>query len=197
MFLLKLTKYAFFIFMLLATQLGYAADSTCHENTPGQMTDRFTDLGDGTALDTQTKLIWQRCNFGQVWHADSDSCQSFTTKQTWRDSLTAIKNYNDTAFAANLPDDWRMPNIKELSSIIDLSCAGLTLNTEIFLVDEKSVYWTSTPNAAGISFKLNSDSTGYIDENLIWTIDTEKGTEQVEALSSTRMTIMVRGPEEP
>jgi len=184
-----------------AINSGFAVTpSTCFDNTPGNITDRYTDLGDGTVLDTLTDLIWERCNLSQVWSTTSEACQSFTKTRNWRDSLLAIQNYNANQFALGLPDNWRMPNIKELSSIINLSCVNYALDGEIFPSAE-TVYWSSTPNAANVNSEEildeNDALTGYQDENYIWIINTLTGREEFIGISNSAATILVRNPTNP
>lgn len=194
------------IVILLALFLSVISSSfattpgTCFDNTPGNSQNRFTDLGDGTVLDTVTELIWERCNLSQVWSTTTEACQSFTQTRTWRDSLVAIQNYNSNQFALGLPDNWRMPNIKELSSIINLSCVNYALDGEVFPSAE-TVYWSSTPNAANVKSEEILDEnqvlTGYQDENFIWIINTLTGREEFIGISESAATLLVRNPTNP
>lgn len=190
----------FFSLFALLNHAHAATQNPCYENTPGQNTNRFSDQGDGTVLDTQTKLIWQRCNLGESWHVESETCKSFPASKNWRDSLASIKPFNDTQFANGLPDDWRMPNLKELASIVDVNCPNQTMNTLVF-PSARASYWTSTPNAGDVNqakiLDANQVLTGYRDENLIWTIHTLTGRERAEPLSLFRSTLLVRGPDTP
>jgi len=174
--------------------------STCFDNTPGHVKDRYTDLGDGSVLDTLTGLIWERCNLSQTWSTTTESCLSFTKTRNWRDSLVAIQNYNANQFALGLPDNWRMPNIKELSSIIDLRCVNYALDGEIF-PNAETVYWSSTPNAATVKYENILDENGEIvgkqDENFIWIINTLTGREEFIGISDTAATMLVRNPVDP
>ena len=60
----------------------------------------FEDNSDGTVTDHSTGLMWQQ--------ADSGSGMD------WEDALTYAENLTEGGY-----DDWRLPNIKELQSIVD------------------------------------------------------------------------------
>jgi len=187
---------------------NYAAESRnhtttqneCNAFTPGQISNRFTDLADGTVFDTLTDLIWERCNLSQVWSSTTESCQSFTKTRNWRDSLVAIQNYNANQYALGLPDNWRMPNIKELTSIVNPSCISHALDQETFLSIE-AAYWSSTPVAEKVYEKtvFNPDGTisGYQDENFIWIVNTITGRDTHRELSNEAATLLVRNPTNP
>lgn len=71
--------------------------------------DRFTDNGDGTVKDNLTGLVWlQNANIGNP--------------QTWNNSLTWVNTLADDGVIlmdGSSAGDWRLPNIKEMLSLID------------------------------------------------------------------------------
>jgi hypothetical protein len=70
---------------------------------------RFTDNGDGTVADNLTGLIWLK-------NAD---CLG---RKYWNEALDASNNLADGDCGLNddsIPGDWRLPNIRELHSLID------------------------------------------------------------------------------
>jgi hypothetical protein len=117
---------------------------------------RFTDNNsDGTVTDNLTGLIWLKnanCNNGQM---------------TWTDALNFAKTLFDGSTTHNSGDcdltdgssagDWRLPNYKELFSLIDaeyyspaLSNAAGTLKWvegDAFSGVQTSNYWSSTTDA--------------------------------------------------
>jgi len=121
------------IVILLATTSGVAAEVVCsgYENqailasTP---TAHFTDHGDGTVTHIPTGLTWMRCILGQSW--DGTSCGGMESYLTWSEALAAIEQLNVTGYAGH--NDWRLPNINELASIIEDRCANPSLNTVLF-----------------------------------------------------------------
>jgi hypothetical protein len=90
---------------------------------------RMVDNKDGTVTDTKTGLIWQQAEAGLM--------------TTWEDALTYCENLN----LAN-HDDWRMPNINELGSLVDYSKDDPAIDTVAFPDAVSSDYWSSTTPAA-------------------------------------------------
>lgn len=70
----------------------------------------LADNGDGTILDKRTGLIWQKCAYGQ---ANDATCSTAPTPITWANALISCSNLNLAG------KSWRLPNIAELSSIMD------------------------------------------------------------------------------
>ena len=120
---------------------------------------RYTDNGDGTISDQHTGLMWMTCTYGQTY--SSGSCTGTATSGDWEDAFAAA----DTSNAANNGDgtyghkDWRLPNKKELSSIVDLGNTPSTVNQTIFPSTQGAAYWTSTPSAADDSKAFTIDFT--------------------------------------
>jgi len=101
----------------------------------------FIDNADGTITDAATELMWQQADDGSGY--------------LWEDAL---------AYAENLTlaghDDWRLPNAKELESIIDYTRSPTTTNSAAIdplftcstIIDEAGntnypFYWSSTTHA--------------------------------------------------
>ncbi len=104
-----------------ATQGGYVVvdtgQTTCYDNTspitcPGEgeafygqdaqhagNQPSYVDNGDGTVTDLNTGLMWQ---------------QTYSGKMTWDDALAEAETFSLAGY-----DDWLLPTIKELYSLID------------------------------------------------------------------------------
>ena len=87
----------------------------------------FTDNGDGTITDSSTGLMWMKNDSG--------------TTMNWSAALNYAEGIEFAMFT-----DWRLPNAKELQSIVDYTHApdatnptmrGPALNTTIFNLSEK------------------------------------------------------------
>lgn len=123
--------------------LGQAAQ-TCFSHIPATTpTGRFTDNGDGTVTDTATLLQWKRCVEGMSWNGTA--CNGTAGTFTWQQALQAPAAINVGAgFAGH--NDWRVPNIKELETIIESQCIDPQINETVFpnTVSFWS-FWSSTP----------------------------------------------------
>ena len=73
---------------------------------------RFIPSDDGTEVtDTLTGLIWRRCAAGMSWNNDDQRCDGTSTAFQWKDALEFAR--------ANHKGGWRIPNVKELISLLD------------------------------------------------------------------------------
>ena len=140
-------------------QLGeafYGQDANYNINLPS-----YTKLGqNGTPLsDTTTQAdgwIMTRDNVnGLIWEIKTDdgSINDTDSKYTWSYAQSwFITQLNQQGFAGF--SDWRLPTIKELSSLINNGIAypGPTIDTAWFPHTTTSVYWSSTASAYGTSF---------------------------------------------
>ena len=89
---------------------------------------RFTDNGDGTVTDNLTGLIWAQ-------NANLDGAK------TWADALSYVNGLDHATY-----DDWRLPNVNELESLINAEQASSAawLNAQGFTDVQAGTYWTST-----------------------------------------------------
>ena len=72
----------------------------------------YTDNGDGTVTDPTTGLVWMRCAMGQKW--DGSDCLGAAGGYNWTDANALT---GTTKFAGQ--SDWRLPNVRELATIVD------------------------------------------------------------------------------
>jgi hypothetical protein len=98
-------------------------------------TPRFTDPGDGTVTDTLTGLMWTK----------ETNLSSGT--RTWQGALDDVAAINSGAGLGGY-HDWRLPNRKELFSLIDYSRYYPTLRVgHPFQNVQPDAYWSSTTYA--------------------------------------------------
>src|SRR4030095_14070418 len=96
---------------------------------------RFVDNGDGTVTDHCTGLMWQK-----------DTADTNGDGQTPDDGSDALPWCAALAYCENLSfaghDDWRLPNVRELESIVDYG--GVRSSIDPVFGALSSVYWSST-----------------------------------------------------
>jgi len=142
-----------------------------------QTNTRFSQHSNGTISDSTTGLIWKRCAEG----LSGENCTTGTAAQTtWMLALQHVAAVNADALAGTQVyqhlgySDWRLANIKELASIIDLRCTLPASNIALFPnLPHDLLHWTSTPTASnnmawsiefihGHSVPTNKAESGYI-----------------------------------
>ncbi len=106
----------------------------CVRGKSGYGENRFRDAGDGTVVDEATGLIWQK--------ADSRKPMNWTQALAYAESLKLAGR-----------DDWRLPNVKELQTIVDYTKApdatgrsrrGPAIDDVFGLTETESWFWSST-----------------------------------------------------
>lgn len=94
----------------------------------------FVDNGDGTITDSATGLMWMKSDSG--------------SSMNWEEALAYSEGLEYAGY-----DDWRLPNAKELQSILDYSRApdaadpsrrGAAIDPVFTLTETESWFWTST-----------------------------------------------------
>ena len=107
---------------------------------------RYADPGDGTVVDTQTGLMWKKCSEGMTWNGTSGSCAGVATQFNWGGALDLANNVNNGSAGEKLGhSDWRLPNAKELASLVERKCFNPAVNAGYLLGTESDYYWSSSP----------------------------------------------------
>lgn len=107
------------------------------------------DNANGTVNAPKTELIWKKCSEGQSWDAGSNSCVGSVIRYTWAQALQRAKDVNNGTEGENLgKSDWRVPNSKELSSIVELKCWDPSISISVFPSTPSWWYWSSSPYAS-------------------------------------------------
>ncbi len=103
--------------------------------------DNDTDPLSGTVLDQVTGLRWMKCSMMSGGTLDvSSECDGKSTKYQWEEALNACENLEFAGI-----DSWRLPNIRELQSIVIYYKSFLPyINTKSFPNTKHDIYWSST-----------------------------------------------------
>lgn len=120
------------------------------------------ELHDDQVIDLRTGLVWQRCSAGQTW--DGSTCTGTATIHTHADALGLARQANPS----NNPSGWRLPNVKELASLLDMGCDKPAIDASVFPATPQNLAWSSTPNAkrpniawaVDFAYSYVSDQTG-------------------------------------
>lgn len=96
------------------------------------------DNGDATVTHLSTGLTWKKCSEGY----SGDYCTGPSTAFNWIQAQDAATAANNANFAGH--NDWRVPNYKELQSIVETGCQNPSINWTRFPNTPPGQYWTST-----------------------------------------------------
>lgn len=124
---------------------------------PAQQTGRFSISSDGTEVtDNVTRLTWRRCVEGMHW--DGSNCSG--TGATFN-HVGATQHAASQANSAKL---WRLPDIKELTSIVDYTHYNPVIDSLTFPnIPTNEKYWSSTlvaGNEANHAWKVDFQTGG-------------------------------------
>lgn len=116
----------------------------CVRGNPGYGKNDFRDNADGTITDRATGLMWSKADSGKGMN--------------WQDALAWVQESNARRFLGH--NDWRLPSVKELQSIVDYTrCPdtthtpaidpmfGCTAITNEVGETDYPFYWSSTTHA--------------------------------------------------
>lgn len=110
----------------------------CVSNSVPTKNKRLVNNGDGTILDLDTSLVWQRCNAGQT---NLTTCSGGTNLLTdWNGAISYCQSLNLAG------KTWRLPNARELRSLLDffLTYGSPGFDSLYFPNTASADYWTST-----------------------------------------------------
>ena len=135
---------------------------------------RFTDNGDGTVTDNLTSMVWAKdANLMKTRDPGFDNDLTFSWVSStagdgavmWQHALDYIKKLNTENYLGY--NDWRLPNINELNSLIDLQKTSPALpsshpftNLQYSNSSNWIRYWSSTTSVAfpDNAFSVDMDS---------------------------------------
>lgn len=123
----------------------------------------FTVSADGQEVtDVKTGLIWRRCAEGMTASGGTCTGAAPSNFEAHESALTHASTQ-----ASNTGVAWRLPNIKELSSIVDISRSNPAIDTVAFPATPANGFWSSSPHTGNpdftwaVSFSSGSVYGGY------------------------------------
>lgn len=115
---------------------------------------RYTYSPDGAqVIDSQTGLTWRRCSEGQSWSAGN--CTGSATRHDTHREASALARTSG----------WRLPNIKELSSLVDTSQLQPAIDNTAFPNTSPWFYWSSSPAGGDINVWTVNFISGEVDSS--------------------------------
>ena len=90
-------------------------------------------------IDLSQKLEWMTCTVGMKWNQNKCIGKPIKVKLDQIDSI--ISQAND-----QLEGNWRLPNRKELESLVCKDCKTVKINLKIFPNTPPEPFWTSEKN---------------------------------------------------
>lgn len=135
-------------------------DSTLPYHPNASVWPRYTpyaENGDGTATDNLTGLMWIQCAYGQTWSA-GPSCSDSAGAMFWQDAM----NYCDGLSYAG-QDDWRLPSVKELATLVDASRFTPAVQASAFPGSFSTYFWSSSSyaNDGNLAWGVTFDGSAY------------------------------------
>ena len=133
----------------------------------------YLDHGDGTLTDRYTQLMWQVCTLGLNYSANG-TCVGTSTASSWQGALAGANANADYGHS-----DWRLPNKKELDSLVEVACYRPAIHQSLFVSTELGWYWSSTP---------------YVDQSdRAWSVDFSWGAVEARLKNELGYVRLVRG----
>jgi hypothetical protein len=145
----------------LLAQAQQQCNGHIHFATPDT---RYTVTTPGTITDKRSGLMWMRCPLGYSFSDNGtpdilqdDHCtliSGSTGSYTWTQALQARVDLNQAGGYAGYTD-WRVPNFKELDTIVETGCVNPTINLTTFPDTLPVAFYTSSaqfPSGNPISY---------------------------------------------
>jgi hypothetical protein len=94
---------------------------------------KYSARGD-EVIDQKTNLIWRRCAEGMSW--SGTGCTGTASAFTHEQALLVAQSQSG----------WRLPNVKELGSLLDRSRTYPAMDAVAFPASPMGWFWTATPD---------------------------------------------------
>ena len=119
------------------TSYGASPDDADYTSTSSFTCDMsFTDNTDETITDNCTGLMWDKCSQG----LSGSSCTIGSATTTyWEEAKVSCENSTSSNYS-----DWRLPNVKELMSIVNYERFSPSIDPAYFSATVSGYYWSAT-----------------------------------------------------
>ena len=117
------------------------------------------ELDKGVWTDPKTGLMWARISIGQKW--ENGQCVGNAQKIDWFDAQTACKNFRLAGF-----NDWKLPTIDELKTLIIKEEAGYNSPQNILFQPKKDYWGFYCSDSTYVGYDGNAWFIGYVDFDL-------------------------------
>ena len=141
-------------FKLLVCALGVMSASAMAQTCKYDIIERTQPVGqyfdnkNGTVTDIVNGLIWTKCSVGENYNEADNGCAGDSLNiKSWKEALS-VANDNESYLGQ---DGWRLPNIKELNSLIERACVAPSISLSSFPSTQSAVYWSNTFDAKNIN----------------------------------------------
>lgn len=135
------SPWSLLIGLCLALAAGGALATCKYDSIPATApASRFTNNGDGTVTDKGTGLQWRRCAEGQ---SGADCTGGSAIAYHWQGALQRADAYSSAG--------WRLPNPKELASIVERACYAPSIDQGVF-PNSPWDFWSSSPYALNVDY---------------------------------------------
>ncbi|MCW5211542.1 DUF1566 domain-containing protein [Desulfobulbus sp. TB] len=134
-----------FFVILCCIFSAVTVQAACNSSMPASTPDsQLVDNNNNTVTDLKTGLMWKQCVEGR----SGSDCTTGTvnTFTSWQEALQRPATVNTSGGFAGYTD-WRLPNIRELVSIVEEQCYDPAINLNRFPNTPGSAIWSGSPSA--------------------------------------------------
>lgn len=144
-------------FYILSIFVPVSVGATCIDNVISDHVDVQYVINEDVVTDAKTGLMWSRCSLGQTY--SNGDCIGIASDLTYEEALN-----KSVTFRVGGYEDWRLPNIKELGSIVHRGCFAPSINERAFPDTPSNPYYSNTPYDAATPYIINfADGTELLD----------------------------------